>query len=71
MFHIAFVLDRITDIGEVFIPNEPMQPVTFGDAFCDSDAMFPNAASKIVRYADVKRSVWFIGDDLDPSPARA
>ena len=67
MFHIMFVLDCITDVWEVLLPNEPLKTIAFSETLDSSAAMFPNPTCKIARYADIERPIGSVCDDINPS----
>ena len=69
MLHVAFALDRVANVREGLIPYKPIEGVTRSESVDCSAAMLPNSTAKIVRYAEIERPIWPVGDDVDPPAA--
>jgi hypothetical protein len=69
MLHVALALDRRCDVLVGFVPNQPRQRVSFGEALAETLAMLIGAASEVSGDAGVERAVRTVRHDVDPAAA--
>ena len=67
MFEVFLTLDGIADVFVSLGIDQPIQSLSFREAFRDTFAVFPNSPRKIVGHAHIKRAVRSVRHDVNPS----
>ena len=65
ILHGLLALDCAMKVSKLIIPNQSMNPVTFGEAFEHILAVLCDAAHEVPCDAHVKRAVGFGSEDVD------
>jgi hypothetical protein len=75
MLHVKLPLPSRLHVVVIFGKHQPSQSIFLGESLDEARAMFPCAASKVLRYADVQRAIGYCelrgcGEPKTPSEER-
>src|SRR6476661_2068237 len=61
----CLAINRVTDLAELLEMDKHLHVISFREAWDHSRPVLPNAARKIVSYADIKSSVLGASENVD------
>jgi hypothetical protein len=71
MFHVVFALDGRPNVVVLLVPNKHFQTISCCEAFDLPCSMLPRALRQVACHAKIKRSVWFICLNVNPTASHA
>src|SRR5215212_5934864 len=70
VLHRALALDRVADVLEALVPDEPPQPVCLREPLDGAGAVLPRAQREIGGHAEIERAVAPIAHQIHPAALR-
>src|SRR5665213_241522 len=71
MLDVVLALDGVADVVELLEIHQPLQSISFGETCDEAGAMFEYTADKVARHANIKDTVWAIGQDVNVATCHA
>jgi hypothetical protein len=71
MFDVVLALDGISNVVKLFEIDEPLQAISFGEAFDVSGAMLEDPMNEIARHPDIVDAVGLIVHDVNVAARHA
>src|SRR5215212_7787005 len=70
VLHRALALDRVADVLEALVPDEPPQPVCLREPLDGAGAVLPGAQREVGGHAEIERAVAPIAHQIHPAALR-
>src|SRR5215212_8596362 len=70
VLHRALALDRVADVLEALVPDEPPQPVCLREPLDGAGAVLPRAQREVGGHAEIERAVAPIAHQVHPAARR-
>src|SRR5438105_6135080 len=67
MLHVSLTLDCRANVVVALSPDQKFEAVLPGETIRYTFPMLPNTAGKIAGDSNIKRTVWSVGHNIDPS----